>query len=51
VSWNKDARAKYRASEAFSGAIVCADQNEDGTLFAFSVGYDWSRGFEGQKEF
>lgn len=41
VSWNKESKAKYRASEPFQGPIVAADQNEDGTMLAYAVGYDW----------
>ena len=50
TSWNKDTRSKYRSSEPFHGAIVCADSNEDGTMFVYAIGYDWSRGAEGLKE-
>jgi mRNA export factor len=50
TSWNKDTRAKYRASELFPGAIVAADLVDDGTMFAYAIGYDWARGFEGQKD-
>ena len=47
VSWNKESKAKYRASEPFQGPIVAADQNEDGTMLAYAVGYDWQGGAVG----
>ena len=42
VSWNKDTKAKYRASEPFPGSVVAADQTEDATIMAYAIGYDWS---------
>lgn len=40
-------KTKYRTSEAFNGAIVAGDQNEDGTMFAYAIGYDWQGGAKG----
>ena len=50
VTWNKDTKSKYRSSEPFPDAIVSADFNEDGSLLAYAIGYDWQRGAEGLKE-
>ena len=50
MTWNKDTKSKYRASEQFPEPIVAADFNEDGTLLAYAIGYDWHKGAEGMKE-
>ena len=50
MTWNKDTKSKYRASEPFPEPIVAADFNEDGTLLAYAIGYDWHKGAEGMKE-
>jgi mRNA export factor len=49
ISWNAVSRAKYRASKQFPSPIVAADQSEDASMFAYSIGYDWSQGAEGMK--
>ena len=41
TTWNKDTKSKYRSSEIFPEPIVAADQTDDGTLFAYGIGYDW----------
>ena len=49
-TWNKDKKSRLRGSGNFGQPIVCADFSEDGTFLAYAIGYDWSKGAEGQKE-
>lgn len=44
--WDKDARTKLKTSDACPQSITSCTFNASGALFAFSVGYDWSKGHE-----
>jgi len=44
--WDKDARTKLKTSEAMEQAITCCAFNATGTIFAYGVSYDWSKGHE-----
>lgn len=50
VTWNKDTKSKYKSSKKFPSPITACDMSDDGTMIAFAIGYDWSRGAEGAKE-
>jgi len=44
--WDKDARTKLKTSEKMTQSITSCAFNKDGRIFAYSVGYDWSKGHE-----
>ena len=44
--WDKDARTKLKTSEAMEQSITCCAINAGGDMFAYAVGYDWSKGHE-----
>uniref|UniRef100_A0A1B0G674 Uncharacterized protein n=1 Tax=Glossina morsitans morsitans TaxID=37546 RepID=A0A1B0G674_GLOMM len=41
--WDKDARAKLKSSETVDQSITKCSFNANGQIFAYAVGYDWSR--------
>lgn len=45
--WDKDARTKLKQSEAFPLPITKCHINQAGNIFAYAIGYDWSKGHEG----
>jgi len=47
IIWNKDTKAKYKASKKFPSPFTAAHFTEDGKLLAYAVGYDWSKGSQG----
>ena len=49
IIWNKDTKAKYRASKKFPAPFTAAHFTEDGKLLAYAIGYDWSKGQMGQQ--
>ena len=50
IIWNKDTKSKYKASKKFPAPLTAAHFTEDGKLLAYACGYDWSRGFEGNRQ-
>ncbi|GBP36082.1 mRNA export factor [Eumeta japonica] len=44
--WDKDARTKLKSNEALDQPITRCAFNHAGQIFAYSVGYDWSKGHE-----
>eukprot|EP00054_Salpingoeca_dolichothecata_P027922 m.208070 g.208070 ORF g.208070 m.208070 type:complete len:339 (+) comp26080_c0_seq2:141-1157(+) len=44
--WDKETRNRLKISSGQGQPIVCSKFSMDGTLFAYSVGNDWSRGHE-----
>jgi len=42
--WNKDTRTKMALSKQMAQHITSCCFNHDGKIFAYSVGYDWSKG-------
>lgn len=44
--WDKDARTKLKSSETMDQSITKASFNASGHIFAYAVGYDWSKGHE-----
>lgn len=44
--WDKDARTKLKSSEAMDQPITKCCFNSNGQIFAYALGYDWSKGYE-----
>mmetsp|Transcript_71976 Transcript_71976/g.197088 ORF Transcript_71976/g.197088 Transcript_71976/m.197088 type:complete len:342 (-) Transcript_71976:14-1039(-) len=44
--WDKDSRQRLKAFNKASMAIPVGAFNRDGTIFAYAVSYDWSKGSE-----
>lgn len=44
--WDKDARTKLKSSETMDQSITKCGFNANGQIFAYAVGYDWSKGHE-----
>lgn len=44
--WDKDARTKLKSSETMEQSITKCCFNANGQIFAYAVGYDWSKGHE-----
>jgi len=44
--WDKDARTKLKNSEAMPKQITKCDIHQSGNIFAYAIGYDWSKGHE-----
>ncbi|XP_011189810.1 protein Rae1 [Zeugodacus cucurbitae] len=44
--WDKDARTKLKSSETMDQSITKCAFNNNGQIFAYAVGYDWSKGHE-----
>jgi hypothetical protein len=47
VTWNKDNKAKYRASPKYDHSLTAGAFSDDGKLLAFAIGYDYASGHEG----
>ncbi|KAJ3838637.1 WD40-repeat-containing domain protein [Lentinula raphanica] len=45
--WDKDARTRLKTFEAAPGPITCTSFNRTGSIFAYAVSYDWSKGHSG----
>ncbi|KAA8648322.1 uncharacterized protein ATNIH1004_004207 [Aspergillus tanneri] len=43
--WDKDAHHRLKAFPIVGGSITSTAFNMDGSIFAYGVGYDWSRGY------
>ncbi|GMN47114.1 hypothetical protein TIFTF001_016295 [Ficus carica] len=44
--WDKDSKQRLKAMSRCSQPIPCSTFNNDGSIFAYSVCYDWSKGAE-----
>lgn len=44
--WDKDARTKLKTSDQLDNSITRCCFNARGEIFAYAVGYDWSKGHE-----
>jgi len=44
--WDKDARTKLKSSDTKDQSITKCCFNANGQIFAYAVGYDWSKGHE-----
>uniref|UniRef100_A0A0N5BST8 WD_REPEATS_REGION domain-containing protein n=1 Tax=Strongyloides papillosus TaxID=174720 RepID=A0A0N5BST8_STREA len=47
--WDKDSRTKLKGSDAFPMPFTKCDIHGNGSMVAFALGYDWSKGHEGNK--
>ncbi|VDD96624.1 unnamed protein product [Enterobius vermicularis] len=45
--WDKDSRTKLKTSDAMPHPITCISLHGSGQILAYAVGYDWSKGHEG----
>ncbi|XP_063729373.1 protein Rae1-like [Symsagittifera roscoffensis] len=45
--WDKDARTKIKTSEQFPLPLTSCAFSHDGKILAYAIGYDWSKGHEG----
>jgi mRNA export factor len=45
--WDKDARTRLKTFESAPGPISATTFNRNGTIFAYAVSYDWSKGHSG----
>ncbi|EIE22298.1 WD40 repeat-like protein [Coccomyxa subellipsoidea C-169] len=43
--WDKDSKQRLKAMLKCSQPIPCSTFNRDGTIYAYAVSYDWSRGY------
>ncbi|ANB14461.1 RNA export factor GLE2 [Sugiyamaella lignohabitans] len=44
--WDKDSRSRLKFSRPVGGTISSTAFNRNGTLFAYAVSYDWSKGYQ-----
>jgi mRNA export factor len=44
--WDKDSKQRLKAMQRSNQPIPCSAFNHDGTIFAYGVSYDWSKGAE-----
>ncbi|KAG6333212.1 hypothetical protein ID866_5881 [Astraeus odoratus] len=45
--WDKDARTRLKSFEPTPGPITATTFNRNGTIFAYAISYDWSKGHSG----
>jgi len=45
--WDKDSKTRLKTFDAAPGPITCTAFNRTGTIFAYAVSYDWSKGHTG----
>ncbi len=43
--WDKDSKQRLKAMLKSSQPIPCGTFNRDGSIYAYAVSYDWSRGY------
>lgn len=43
--WDKDSHSRLKAFKPVGGSITASAFNADGTIFAYGIGYDWSKGY------
>ncbi|CAL8997922.1 unnamed protein product, partial [Prunus brigantina] len=44
--WDKDSKQRLKAMSRCNQPIPCSTFNNDGSIFAYAVCYDWSKGAE-----
>lgn len=42
--WDKETKRRLKAMERINESITCGTFNRDGSLYAYAVSYDWSKG-------
>ncbi|KAK3365758.1 WD40-repeat-containing domain protein [Lasiosphaeria ovina] len=45
--WDKDAKHRLKGYPNVGGSITSTKFNKTGSIFAYAISYDWSRGFQG----
>ncbi|EMC97473.1 hypothetical protein BAUCODRAFT_453387 [Baudoinia panamericana UAMH 10762] len=45
--WDKDAKHRLKGYPEVGGTISATDFNRSGSIFAYAVSYDWSKGYQG----
>ncbi len=45
--WDKDAKHRLKGYPNVGGCITATAFNKTGTIFAYAIGYDWAKGFQG----
>lgn len=45
--WDKDSRTKLKTSDAMPQPVTCLSLHSSGQILAYAIGYDWSKGHEG----
>uniref|UniRef100_A0A1I7TQZ1 WD_REPEATS_REGION domain-containing protein n=1 Tax=Caenorhabditis tropicalis TaxID=1561998 RepID=A0A1I7TQZ1_9PELO len=48
--WDKDARTKLKTSDPHPMPLTCCDVHSSGMFLVYAMGYDWSRGHEGNTQ-
>jgi mRNA export factor len=46
-SWDKDSKIRLKTFDSLGGPVVSSAYNHNGTIFAYAVSYDWSKGHSG----
>ncbi|CAO3617175.1 unnamed protein product [Cunninghamella echinulata] len=44
--WDKDSKQRLKAFNNVNGTIPCTTFNRNGTIFAYAVSYDWTKGYK-----
>lgn len=45
--WDKDAKHRLKGYPTVGGSITATTFNQSGSIFAYAIGYDWSKGHQG----
>ncbi|KAK9412940.1 putative Poly(A)+ RNA export protein [Seiridium unicorne] len=48
--WDKDAKHRLKGYPTVGGSITATTFNANGNIFAYAVGYDWSKGHQGNQQ-
>lgn len=43
--WDKDSKQRLKAMQKLPQTVPCGVFNRDGSIYAYAVSYDWSRGY------
>ncbi|CDH51264.1 poly rna export protein [Lichtheimia corymbifera JMRC:FSU:9682] len=44
--WDKDSKQRLKPFSNVNGTIPCTTFNRNGTIFAYAISYDWSKGYK-----
>ena len=45
--WDKDAKHRLKGYPNVGGSITSTTFNKNGSIFAYAISYDWSKGYQG----
>ncbi|KAH8893284.1 WD40 repeat-like protein [Thozetella sp. PMI_491] len=48
--WDKDAKHRLKGYPNVGGSITSTTFNKSGSIFAYAISYDWSKGFQGNNQ-